>query len=150
MPERWLLPDAKEYDVAETFKLSLLTPYCGCFEADVEGGMLPGRLGEFGVLSNHTKFASELKPGAVRIVSGGHTSIFSISGGFAEVSDNGVIILADSAEKPEDIDVDRARESKLKAEKELSSIDPSDEKMTTRLQNRIERANNRINLASSH
>lgn len=135
--------------MAGTFKLRILTPYCSCMEVDAEAVMLPGEQGEFGILSNHTKFASTLKPGAVRVVADGQTSVFAITGGFAEISDSGVMVLADSAEKPEDIDRERARESKNKAQEELSSIDPSDEKMRTRLQARIDRADNRIKLAVS-
>ncbi len=135
--------------MAGTFKLRLLTPYCSCFEADAQGVMLPGEQGEFGILSNHTKFASTLKPGAVRIVTDdGKTTVFAITGGFAEVSDMGVMVLADSAERPEDIDIERAKKSKADAEAELASIDPSNELLKKRMEKRIERADNRIRLAT--
>jgi len=95
--------------VATSVNLRLLTPYKSLFEGEVEGVIVPGENGEFGVLAMHTKFVTTLRPGVLRYVKDGQTVKYAVSGGFAEVHQNGVTVLADSMERPKDIDVDRDR-----------------------------------------
>ena len=135
--------------MANTFLLKLLTPYQNLFEGPVEAVGMPGEQGEFGVLSDHAKLASGLKPGVVRFVTGDTTERFVVGGGFAEVTAKGVVVLADSAEKPSQIDLPQAEESRDRARAELKTIDPTDTALRTRLEARLARAENRIKAARS-
>ena len=135
--------------MADTFQLKLLTPYKSLFEGPVEAVMVPGAEGEFGVLSNHTKFASALQPGAIRFVADGETQQFAVGGGFAEVSEDGVVILADSAERTDLIDTDRATQALEETRKELAELDPTQTALRARLEAKIARAENRLKLARS-
>ena len=135
--------------MANTFAFKLLSPYKSLFEGRVEAVMLPGELGEFGVLSNHTKFATSLKPGVVRFVVDGQTTRFAIGGGFSEVHADGVVVLADSAERPDQIDLQRAEESRERARTELRQMDPADTDRKARLEAHLARAENRIRVAKS-
>lgn len=135
--------------MANTFQLKLLCPYCSMFEGPVEAAMLPGEAGEFGVLANHTKFASTLQPGVVRFVADGETHRYAVGGGFVEVGEDGVIVLADSAEHPDEIDVERAEKSIERAHAELTGLTPDEIDNKTKLEARIARAKNRLTLARS-
>jgi F-type H+-transporting ATPase subunit epsilon len=135
--------------VADTFQLKLLCPYCSMFEGPVEAAMLPGEAGEFGVLANHTKFASILQPGVVRFVTDGETQRYAVGGGFVEVGEDGVIVLADSAEHPDEIDTARAEKSIERAHAELTELTPDAIDRRAKLEARIARAKNRLRLANS-
>lgn len=135
--------------MANTFAFKLLSPYKSLFKGRVEAVMLPGELGEFGVLSNHTKFATGLRPGVVRFVAAGQTERFAIGGGFAEVHAEGVVVLADSAERANQIDMKRSEESSERTLAELKLIDPADTARRARLEARLARAENRIRVAKS-
>jgi len=133
--------------VAKPFLLRLLTPYQSLFEGDVDAVIVPGEHGEFGVLAMHTKFVTTLKPGVLRYVKDGQTIRFSISDGFAEVHQSGVTVLADSMERPQDIDAARAKESRDRALKELEKRSSMEPKQIGRWENRLVRAENRLKLA---
>ncbi len=135
--------------MANTFLLKLLTPYRTLFEGPVAAVGLPGEHGEFGVLSDHTKLASALRPGVVRFVTEGETGRYVVGGGFAEVTARGVVVLADSAERPKEIDLARAEESRDRARAELKTIGPTDTALRARLEARLARAENRIKAARS-
>ena len=133
--------------MAKPFLLRLLTPYQSLFEGDVDAVIVPGEHGEFGVLAMHTKFVTTLKPGVLRYVKDGQTIRFAISDGFAEVHQSGVTVLADSMERPQDIDAARAKESRERAQKELENRSSMKPKQIGRLENRLARAENRLKLA---
>lgn len=135
--------------MANTFPFKLLCPYKSLFEGRVEAVMLPGEQGEFGVLSSHTKFATALRPGVVRFVADGQTQRFAIGGGFSEVHADGVVVLADSAERSDKIDLPRAEKSREHALAELKQLDPADTTRRERLEAHLARAENRIRLAKS-
>ena len=83
-----------------SYKLSILTPEGRCFEGDVESVTAPGVTGSFGVLSHHAPMVAALQAGIVKVTAkddGG--LLLVISGGLAEVDDEGVTVLADSADK---------------------------------------------------
>ncbi len=83
--------------------------------------MAPGDLGEFGVLSGHTPFMTSLKIGTVRYEdSSGTDRYIFVSGGFAEALPDRVTILADSAERRQDIDLQRAKAAMQRAEERLA------------------------------
>jgi F-type H+-transporting ATPase subunit epsilon len=79
-------------------KVEIVTPDRKIFEGEAEGVQVPGSNGSFEVLKNHAPIISNLVAGKVKVREGKENHIFSISGGLVEVSNNNVIILADSVE----------------------------------------------------
>src|SRR5574341_1196785 len=99
--------------------LEVVTPEKLLLSQQVDELIAPGVEGEFGVLPGHTHFLSMLKIGELRYRVGDATSYMSVLWGFAEVTPKKVTILAEIAEKAEDIDVDRAEAAVRKAEERL-------------------------------
>ncbi len=89
-------------------------------EEGVEEVVAPGSEGEFTVLPSHAPLLTAIKPGIMRIVKGGQDIDMAITGGFLEVRDDRVTILADAVERAEDIDVVRAEEARQRAERSLA------------------------------
>ena len=111
--------------MAEKLFLEVVTPQKSVVSEEVEIVVAPGSEGEFGALKGHTTFLTSLKLGTLRYRdSAGKERILFINGGFAEVLPNKVTILAESAERRKDIDVDRAIKAKERAEKRLASRSP--------------------------
>ena len=108
----------------ETLKLQIVTPDKRLVDEDVEQVEMPGRNGYLGILPQHAPLITELGPGELSYMQGGKTSYLAVSWGFAEVLPDKVTILADAAERPEDIDVKRAQEAKARAEEALRKQDP--------------------------
>jgi F-type H+-transporting ATPase subunit epsilon len=79
----------------------------------------PGLLGEFGILPNHIPFLSALGVGSLMYKTSGKNHFVFVAGGFAEISNNKVTVLAEVAEKPDDIDVERARKAQERAKARL-------------------------------
>ena len=129
--------------MAENIFLEVVTPGTSVVSEEAEIVMAPGSEGEFGVLSGHTTFLTSLKLGAIRYkdASGKERMLF-VNGGFAEVLPNKVTVLAESAERRKDIDADRAREAKARAEKRLA--DSSDEIDFARAEAALKRAVQRL------
>jgi len=90
-------------------------------EEDVDLLAVPGIEGQLGVLSLHAPLLTMIQPGILRVVKGGEETAMVITGGFIEVRENRVTILADAAERGEDIDVARAEEARRRAEEGLAS-----------------------------
>jgi F-type H+-transporting ATPase subunit epsilon len=135
--------------MAENIKLEVVTPDKAVVSEEAKIVMAPGTLGEFGVLSGHTPFLTSLKVGAVRYtdVNGKERYVF-VNGGFAEALPDKVTVLAESAERRADIDLDRARDALTRAEKRLS--DAKKEKLDyVRAKAALERAIRRIGLAET-
>ena len=108
--------------MAEDIKLEIVTPERYAVSESVQIVMAPGTLGEFGVLSGHTPFLTSLQTGKVRYKdSGGSERIVFVSGGFAEALPDRVTILAESAERQEDIDYARAKAAYERAQQRLES-----------------------------
>ncbi len=101
------------------FALEILTPDRIVYSGEATYLRAPGTEGSFGVLANHIPFLTTLDIGEVEVEIGNKKRFFAISGGFAEVLNNTVSILAETAEAAEDIDVNRANEAKERAEKRL-------------------------------
>jgi F-type H+-transporting ATPase subunit epsilon len=107
--------------MAELLKLEVVTPAKYVVSEDVEIVMAPGTLGEFGVLSGHTPFLTSLKTGRIFYKdANGKEKVLFVSGGFAEATPHRVTILAESAERRSDIDVNRARAALERAQKRLA------------------------------
>ncbi len=103
----------------KSLKLEIVTPDKLVLSETVDYVGAPGYEGEFGVLPNHIPFLSALQIGNLYYKKGGSVSYVFVSGGFADVSDNKITILAESAEKAEEIDIERARKAKQRAEDRL-------------------------------
>ena len=88
-------------------------------EEGVDEVVVPGIEGELTVLPQHAPLLTMIKPGVMRIVKGSNDIDMAITGGFLEVKDDRVTILADAAERAEDIDVVRAEEARRRAERSL-------------------------------
>jgi len=136
--------------MAGTIRLEVVTPEKIVVNEEAQIVMAPGVLGEFGVLIGHTPFLTALKNGAVRFndSKGDEHSIF-VSGGFAEVLPDRVTILAESAERRRDIDVERARAALERAQKRLAEMRTKEEIDFTRAQAALQRAILRLRIAES-
>jgi F-type H+-transporting ATPase subunit epsilon len=135
--------------MAENIKLEIVTPEKIVTQEDVQMVVAPGELGEFGVLIGHTPFLTTLKLGSVRYTdaAGQERNIF-ISGGFAEALPDKVTILANSAERRRDIDLERARTALERARKRLDR-EAAEDIDYARARAALERALHRIRLAES-
>ncbi len=117
--------------MAEKLTLDIVTPYGHIFTDEVDEIIAAGSEGEFGVLPDHTPFLTTLKIGMLTYKKGTETGYFFISWGYAEVGPDKVTILADSAEKSEDIDVERVKEAMKRAEERLKQKENVDEARAT-------------------
>lgn len=88
-------------------------------QQEVDEVVAPGGAGEFAVLPEHAAFITTLVPGELRIIKGGDEEVMAITGGFCEVRNDRVVILADAAERVEEIDVERAEAARRRAEEAL-------------------------------
>lgn len=107
-------------------KLEIVTPYGLILSEDVDEVTCTGSEGDFGVLPGHVPFFTTLKVGMITYKKGNATKYVFVNWGYAEVSSERVMILADSAEKSEDIDVERAKAAMKRAEERLKKIEEFD------------------------
>jgi F-type H+-transporting ATPase subunit epsilon len=90
-------------------------------EKEVDEIIAPGTEGEFAVLPRHAAFMTMLVPGVVVIRKGGDETEMAVSGGFVEVRENRVVVVADTAERAEEIDAERADAARRRAEEHLKA-----------------------------
>jgi len=128
-------------------RLEVVTPYGSVFSDDVDEFTAVGSEGEFGVLPGHAPFVTTLKVGMITYKKGSETGYIFESGGYAGIRQEMAVILADSAERSEDIDVERARSAMKRAEERLKQAEKID---FVRAQAAIERAAIRIQVAEKH
>jgi F-type H+-transporting ATPase subunit epsilon len=106
--------------MAGTFSLQIVTPEREVYSSQVEMVSLPGMQSHFGVLRNHAPLIAALEPGVVSITDAELKEVkLAIGGGFFQVAKNTAILLADSAEFPHEINLDRVRESESQARRSL-------------------------------
>ncbi|NLP44010.1 MAG: F0F1 ATP synthase subunit epsilon [Peptococcaceae bacterium] len=110
--------------MAGTFNFNVVAPDGQVFNKEVEFVVVPGVTGEIGILPNHAPLVAGLGIGVIRYKDEGVDKKIAISGGFMEVANNKVTVLAKTAEKAEDIDVERAKAAKERAEKRLQERKP--------------------------
>ncbi len=135
--------------MAENIRIEVVTPEKSVVADDAKIVMAPGELGEFGVLSGHTPFMTSLKVGTVRYEDSSGTERFIfVSGGFAEALPDRVTILADSAERRKDIDMDRAKSAMQRAEDRIGK-EGDDDIDVVRAKAALYRAMARIRLAET-
>lgn len=131
-------------NVATKLKLDIVTPYGTVFSEEVDEVIAAGSEGEFGVLPNHIPFLTTLKIGMLIYKRGAETGCFFVNWGYAEIGPDKVLILADSAEKADSIDVQRAIEAKKRAEDRLKQAEKYDQARATAA---LDRAIMRIQVA---
>jgi len=133
--------------MAKNIRIEVVTPEKEVVSEEAQIVMAPGTLGEFGVLVGHTPFLTTLKTGAIKYTdeSGKDRAVF-VSGGFAEALPDKVTVLAESAERRKDIDLQRAKQSLERAEKRIGAAGAEDEVDYVRAKAAMERALHRIRL----
>ncbi len=107
--------------MAEQVKLEVVTPDRLVLSENVDIVVATGSEGEFGVLHQHIPFLTTLQEGELRYRQGGNLQHMAVSGGFAEVTPEKVTILAEAAELAREIDIDRAKRARERAEKRLAA-----------------------------
>lgn len=117
------------------------------FEGDADMIIVPGILGEMGILPNHAPLLSTLKMGILRVRTEGKEEHFTVSGGVIEVQPDLVTILADAAENVMEIDVARAEAAKTRAEEMLAQGPGPDMDTFLELEAALMRSNLRLEAA---
>ena len=126
--------------------LKIITHEQIVYENDVDEIYSPGSQGEFGILYNHIPFMSTLNIGVTKVIVDGKSEYISTLGGIFHIRDNNATILADEAERGNDIDVPRAKLAKERAEARLGNA--KDKKEQARAERAIARAMARLKAAS--
>jgi F-type H+-transporting ATPase subunit epsilon len=129
----------------DTFQLEIVTPTKLLVKDSAEEAQIPGASGYLGILPGHAPLITELAVGLITYKSNGATHTLSVAWGFAEVLPDKVTILAEAAERPQDIDVERAQKAKGRAEQLLKSNNPDID--YTRAEDALQRAETRLNAA---
>jgi len=130
----------------KTFLLEIVTPERVVFSEQVEMIVAEGAEGQLGVLANHVPLVTPLKIAPLKIRKNGKASYLAVNGGFLEVRKNKAVVLAESAEWPEEIDVERAMAAKARAEQRLKA-GSRDEFDYRRAELALQRALNRLQVA---
>ncbi|ACL67819.1 ATP synthase F1, epsilon subunit [Anaeromyxobacter dehalogenans 2CP-1] len=126
--------------------LDIVTPEKRVLSVQVDEVRAPGVQGGFGVRLNHEPFMTALEPGRLTYVEGGREHHYAVGGGFLQVADNRVIVLADTAEAAGEIDVDRARKAFEDAQNRLLQLTEQDESHSAESA-RVRRAAARLTVA---
>lgn len=113
--------------MSDQITLKLVTPSRLLLDEEVDEVTAPGALGQFGVLPNHITFLTLLETGEMSYKQGSRRYHLAVTGGYAEVLENIMTVLADAAEYAEEIDVERSRSAKETAEKKMAELDPEHE-----------------------
>jgi F-type H+-transporting ATPase subunit epsilon len=111
--------------MADTFQLEIVTPEKKVVDTAAEEIQIPAKNGYLGVLPGHAPLITELSVGEITYRENGAEQQLAVAWGFVEVLPNKVTILAETAERPSEIDVERARKAKERAEQRLTSGDPN-------------------------
>ena len=128
-------------------QLDVITPERRLLSEQVDSVNVPGAGGELGILPGHTPLISELKTGVLSYTRGAETRRLLVSGGFVEVNEDRVSVLADLAEFPDEVDAARARTEREEAERRLGAFSGTPEEMAA-LRAQLDRADTRLQLAA--
>jgi F-type H+-transporting ATPase subunit epsilon len=131
--------------MADSFQLEIVTPEKKVVETRAEEVEIPGKNGYLGILAGHAPLITELSVGEITYRENSSEQRLAVAWGFAEVLPDKVTILAETAERPSDIDVERARKAKQRAEQRLASGDPNVD--VDRALNSLHRAEARLDVA---
>jgi F-type H+-transporting ATPase subunit epsilon len=131
--------------MADSFQLEVVTPEKMVVKEAVEEAQIPGKNGYLGILAGHAPLITELAVGEITYRSGGTTNYLSVAWGFAEVLPDKVTILAETAERPDQIDLQRAQAARERALEHLKT--GKTEADFVRAENELQRAETRIQVA---
>lgn len=128
------------------FNLEIVSPVKVVYQGEVNSVTIPGTLGSFQILNNHAPLISSFDIGDIKIQKENELLEFATSGGVFEVKNNKAVVLAESIESKEEVDIERARLAKIRAEEILNMENISKEKVTDAKQ-ALQRAINRLKIA---
>ena len=114
--------------MADKLHFDLVSPERRVFAGEVDMVVVPGAEGDFGVLANHGPFMSTIRTGAIAVHSGNDVTRTFIRGGFAEVTANGLTILAEEAIDLADVDTDAVSKSLTEAREDLGQARNDEER----------------------
>ena len=129
-------------------RLEIVTPEKRVVDTDVDFVTVSTASGEAGILPNHAPLISALKPGILTYSIKGQSSRLAVAGGFIEVKNDKVAVLADTAETAEEIDVEAARAARDSAEKALAEVSSGSLEDTEAQREQLEAARVRWQLAT--
>lgn len=128
----------------------ITTPERTVFKDEVDQITLPTEMGEITILPNHIPLVSVLRPGEMRVIKNGQETVLAVAGGFIEVEPkNRVIVLADNAERVEEINIERAEAARKRAEELMKEKSVQDVEYTA-LASQLERELARLRVARKH
>jgi len=131
--------------MADTFQLEIVTPEKVAVRDTAEEMQIPGTNGYLGILPGHAPLITELAIGEITYRNGSTTHHLSVAWGFAEVLPDKVTILAETAERADEIDLKRAQQAKQRAEQEFKTAGTEEE--FTRAEDDLHRAEVRLQVA---
>jgi len=132
--------------MSDTFKLEIVTPEKKVVDTTAEEVQIPGKNGYLGVMAGHAPLITELAVGEISFRENSTEQRLAVAWGFAEVLPDKVTILAETAERPSEIDVDRARKAKERAERRLASGETTVD--VDRALDALQRAETRLEVAA--
>jgi len=132
--------------MAEKLTLEVITPERKVLSQAVDEVVVPGMNGELGILPDHTPLISRLQTGVLSFRAGTERQLLHVSGGFVEVLPGHVSVLSDVAERPEEIDLERAQRARERAERRLATL--GEDVDFRRAELKLQRAMIRIQLAN--
>ena len=133
--------------MADKIQLEVVTPERRVIAEPVDMVTVPGLGGELGILPGHTPLISQLQTGVLTYVADGKSAQLHVSGGFVEVRDDHVSVLAEVAERPDEIDAARARTSRDQLERQINAWSGSEDDLAI-AKTEYERSVVRMQLAS--
>lgn len=128
-------------------KLKVVTPTRTVVDSEADEVEMPGELGYLGILPGHTPLITVLKTGVLSFTNGGAERALAITAGFAEVSNDVVTVLADSADEPSEVDVAAAERERAQAEEELTT---ASRETLEQIRLKLELAEARLAVAKRH
>jgi len=134
--------------MAKIFQLEIIASDHPFYKGECEMLVFPGIDGQHGILASHEPMVTCVKPGEVKFLIDGEWHYAAVSEGFVEITPDYVILLADTIEEPEDIDLHRAEEAKIRAEEKLRQKLSNQEYYHTLAA--LNRAMNRLKVKKSH
>ena len=111
--------------------VEIVTPEKRVLSVQADEAIVPGGKGLFGVRPGHTPFLSLVEPGVLTLVEAGRRESYFVAGGFVEVGDDKVLVLADAAEQVSGIDVEAARRRMTDAQARLKGLSTDDARFQT-------------------
>jgi F-type H+-transporting ATPase subunit epsilon len=131
-------------------KFKIVTPEKTVYEDEIDQITLPVTDGEVTILPNHTSYIASLKAGEISFKKGKEEIEMATSGGFIEFDKNNLVVLADAADRAEEIDIKEAEEAKKRAEELMKTRETMDDEEYAKVAAAIERESNRIRIARKH